>query len=226
MLHLVSCLWKKVEKSGGMAKAVSQGWPKLWIEESAARKQARIDSGEEVIVGVNKYRLESSSSDNTDSSSKNSEELEILKIDAQRVRDSQIERIKQLKNSRDEKKVQQCLMELELAAKDTSKNLLEASVNAARVRCTLGEICGALEKVWGRHVPRDDVVSDAYRGSYREMKRDAKQEGYDLEQVIEHVVLFEERFGRRPRILVAKMGQDGHDRGAKVIASGFAGMWR
>ncbi|EME26931.1 methylmalonyl-CoA mutase [Galdieria sulphuraria] len=216
---------QEVEKSGGMAKAVAQGWPKLWIEESAARKQARIDSGEEVIVGVNKYRLESSSSD-TDFSNQQSEELEILKIDAQRVRDSQIERIKKVKSSRDEEKVKQCLADLEMAAKDTSKNLLEASVNAARARCTLGEICGSLEKVWGRHVPKDDVVSGAYRGSYRGMKKDAgsKQEGYDLEQVIEHVVQFEERMGRRPRILVAKMGQDGHDRGAKVIASGFADL--
>jgi len=216
---------QEVEKSGGMAKAVAEGWPKLWIEESAARKQARIDSGEETIVGVNKYRLQtSSSSSNTDSSSQKSEQLEILKIDAQRVRDSQIERIKKVKSSRDEEKVKRCLMELEEAGKDKSKNLLEASVNAARARCTLGEICGALEKVWGRHVPKDDVVSGAYRGSYRGMKRDSEQGGYDLEQVVEHVVQFEERFGRRPRILVAKMGQDGHDRGAKVIASGFADL--
>eukprot|EP00871_Galdieria_phlegrea_P001913 jgi/Galph1/2722/GphlegSOOS_G1417.1 len=217
---------QEVEKSGGMAKAVAEGWPKLWIEESAARKQARIDSKEDIIVGVNMYRLETCSSTNTSDNKEDS--LEILKIDAQRVRNMQIERIGKVKESRNAEQVQSCLQALEQAAKDSSKNLLEASVEAAKARCTLGEICSALEKVWGRHVPRDDVVSGAYRGSYRGLKRSTdnkeNQEGYDLDDVVEEVMKFEQRVGRRPRILVAKLGQDGHDRGAKVIASGFADL--
>ncbi|RUS20804.1 methylmalonyl-coenzyme A mutase [Endogone sp. FLAS-F59071] len=194
----------EIEQMGGMAKAVATGMPKLKIEESAAKRQARIDSGQEIIVGVNKYRLDKE------------ETVEVLAIDNTAVRNSQIKRITEMKANRDEAKAQSCLEALTESAKSGSGNLLELSIEAARVRCTVGEISYSLEKVWGRHQPTSRVVSGAYKAEYGD--RD------EVRQTLDLVEQFTKNHGRRPRLLVAKMGQDGHDRGAKVIASGFADL--
>jgi methylmalonyl-CoA mutase len=202
---------EEVEELGGMTKAILSGMPKLRIEESATRKQARIDSGLETIVGVNKYKLEKE------------EDVEFLKIDNTKVRQQQIARIQKIKSTRNEQKVKQCLDKLTEAAKSgysESNNLLALAVDAARERATVGEISYALENVFGRHVPSNAVVSGAYVQSYS--KESNEQE--IINKVTTMVKKFEEKTGRRPRILVAKMGQDGHDRGAKVIASGFADL--
>eukprot|EP00823_Brevimastigomonas_motovehiculus_P006912 TRINITY_DN5938_c0_g1_i1.p1 TRINITY_DN5938_c0_g1~~TRINITY_DN5938_c0_g1_i1.p1 ORF type:complete len:738 (-),score=241.80 TRINITY_DN5938_c0_g1_i1:180-2393(-) len=198
----------EVEALGGMSKAVESGMPKLRIEEAAARKQARIDSREDVIIGVNKYRL------------KNEAKVAILSVDNTAVRNSQIARLEKIKATRDSSKAQACLDALTACAKDTSSkaNLVALTIEAARARCTLGEISDALEKVWGRYKPQYRMVSGAYRS---EFNNTAPKE---INAVIQAVTMFKEKHGRRPRILVAKMGQDGHDRGAKVIASGFADL--
>jgi methylmalonyl-CoA mutase len=220
---------REVEGLGGMSKAIESGMPKLRIEESAAKKQARVDSGKDVVVGVNKYVL------------KDQEPIEVLSIDNTEVRAKQIERIQSVKKSRDEKKAQAALHALTKSAglknESTSDgnhpmNLLKLSVDAARVRCTLGEICNALEKEWGRHVPNSQVVQGAYKMEYGSSQQQQQQDGsstttaaskeYDL--AVEKIKQFATKEGRQPRILVAKMGQDGHDRGAKVIASGFSDL--
>ncbi|RKP12744.1 methylmalonyl-CoA mutase-domain-containing protein [Piptocephalis cylindrospora] len=195
---------EEVESMGGMAKAVASGMPKLRIEESAARRQARIDSGKETIVGVNKYRLEKE------------EDIDVLAIDNTKVRESQEARIRKVKEARDTAKAEACLAALTESAKTGKGNLLELSVEASRARCTVGEITEALAIVWGRHEPETRVISGAYRSEYGEDK--------EVEETLRVVDEFAEKEGRRPRILVAKMGQDGHDRGAKVIASGFADL--
>ncbi|XP_047477554.1 methylmalonyl-CoA mutase, mitochondrial-like [Penaeus chinensis] len=193
----------EVESMGGMAKAVASGWAKLKIEECAAKRQAMIDSGKEVIVGVNKYRLDKE------------ETIDVLMIDNNEVRTKQINKLKELKEKRDPQETAAALNALEEAARG-SGNLLEAAVAAARVRATLGEISQAMEKVFGRHIASDRLVSGAYKTEYGEQQ--------DLAAVTEKIEEFVENEGRRPRILVAKMGQDGHDRGAKVIATGFADL--
>ncbi|KAJ1554765.1 hypothetical protein HK405_004117 [Cladochytrium tenue] len=180
---------EEVEEMGGMAKAVASGMPKLRIEESAAKRQARIDSGKEVIVGVNKYTI------------KETDKVEVLAIDNTAVRNAQAEK---------------ALDALKQCAVTNEGNLLEISIEAARARCSVGEISSALESVWGRHKPTIRVVSGAYKTEYGE-----KEEILTTMKAVEE---FAEKAGRRPRILVAKMGQDGHDRGAKVIASGFADL--
>ena len=195
---------EECEAMGGMAKAVSSGWPKLKIEECAARRQANIDSGKEVIVGVNKYRL--AKEDN----------IEVRTIDNKEVRISQIRRLEAMKISRDPVKASECLLKIEEAASSGECNLLELAVAAARARCSVGEISLAMEKVFGRHVASDKMVSGAYRSEYGEQE--------EIEAVTTAIQKFQEREGRRPRILVAKMGQDGHDRGAKVIATGFSDL--
>jgi methylmalonyl-CoA mutase len=195
---------EEVEAMGGMAKAVASGMPKLRIEESAARRQARIDSGKETIVGVNKYRLEKEDA------------MDVLAIDNTKVRESQTARIQAVKASRDTAKAEALLAALTESARTGKGNLLELSVEAARARCTVGEITEALAKVWGRHEPVTRVISGAYKSEYGE---DA-----EVDETLRVVEEFAEKEGRRPRILVAKMGQDGHDRGAKVIASGFADL--
>jgi methylmalonyl-CoA mutase len=195
---------EEVEAMGGMAKAVVSGKPKLYIEEAAARKQARIDSGEDVIVGVNKYRL------------KNEEPLEVLRVDNTAVRLEQVERLKKLRASRDQAAVTRALAAITECAKTGQGNLLSLAVEAARVRATLGEISDAMEKVFGRYEPRTSVVTGAYRQQFGEEE--------EIAGVIKRVEAFSEKFGRRPRLLVAKMGQDGHDRGAKVVASGFSDL--
>lgn len=195
---------EEIESMGGMAKAVAEGIPKLRIEECAAQKQARIDSGQEVIVGVNKYRLEKE------------DPIDVLVVDNTKVRQQQIAKIKAIRDSRDEVKVQRCLEKLSAAAA-SNENVLEVAVEASRLRATLGEISLALEKIFGRHVAADRLVSGAYSNAFG-------QEDDELKRVKEKVEEFSGAEGRRPRILVAKVGQDGHDRGAKVIATGFADL--
>ena len=197
--------WKliqEVEDLGGMTKAIEAGIPKLRIEEAAARKQARIDSSQDIIVGVNKYRLEKE------------DPLQILDVDNQKVRLSQIERLNSIKLTRDSVKVKSALLKLTKSAQSGEKNLLDLAINAARERATLGEISDALEKVYGRHKAQIKSFSGVYS---KEIKNDPS-----FEKARELANKFAELEGRRPRIMIAKMGQDGHDRGAKVIATGYA----
>lgn len=210
---------KEVDDAGGMTKYINNGTAKLRIEESATRKQGRIDSNQEVIVGVNKYRL--SAEDEA------KEAIDVLQIDNSSVRTQQIERINKLRANRDEDKVQEILSRLEQSAclgRSTSKgvdpdNLLGLCVEAAAARATLGEMSQALENAWNRHVAQTSVVQGAYSSSFASNSEETNME-YD--KLLERVEAFAKKEGRRPRILVAKMGQDGHDRGAKVIASGFS----
>ncbi|HET6543483.1 MAG TPA: methylmalonyl-CoA mutase [Chryseolinea sp.] len=197
-------LIQEVEELGGMAKAIEGGIPKLRIEQAAAAKQARIDSGEDIIVGVNKY-LTASKSD-----------FEILEVNNALVRKEQIDRLKKLKMERNQLDVEQSLYALTNAARNPGSNLLEFAVDAARKRATLGEISSALENVFGRYKATIQSVSGVYS---REMKTQK-----EIEQVRKLSDRFAELDGRRPRILVAKIGQDGHDRGAKVIATSFADL--
>jgi len=194
-------LIEEVEAMGGMTKAVASGMPKLRIEESAARRQAMIDRGEQVIVGVNKYRLAKEDA------------IDILDIDNAAVRDAQIARLQQMRASRDEAAVQSALVALEDAARGT-QNLLAAAVVAARARASLGEISMAMEKVFGRHRAEVRTLAGVYGAAY-----EGDQGFADIQKEVE---AFAEAEGRRPRMLVVKMGQDGHDRGAKVIATAFA----
>ncbi|MFN3469606.1 MAG: methylmalonyl-CoA mutase [Novosphingobium sp.] len=204
--QLVDKAWEiieRVEAEGGMAKAVAAGWPKAMIEEAAAARQARVDRGEDVIVGVNKYRLA------------NEDQIETLEVDNHAVREAQIARIKRVRETRDETKCRAALNALTEGAK-TGGNLLELAVEAARHRATLGEISDAMEVVFGRHgtvpTPVKGIYGSAYAGDNR------------YQQVIDGVEAVTRRLGRKPRMLVAKMGQDGHDRGANVIASAFSDM--
>ena len=197
-------LIEEADELGGMTKAVQAGVPKLRIEESAAIRQARIDKGEETIVGVNKYI------------SKKQDSVEIRSIDNQQVRDQQIKKIMAVKSKRDEKQCETALEKLESAAKNDTSNLLEIAIEAAKARATVGEISLALERVFGRHQAVAQSISGVYRSEYEGDKNFMKIE--------EHISSFTKNFGRRPRILVAKLGQDGHDRGAKVIATAFADM--
>uniref|UniRef100_H9FUQ7 Methylmalonyl-CoA mutase, mitochondrial n=1 Tax=Macaca mulatta TaxID=9544 RepID=H9FUQ7_MACMU len=197
-------LINEIEEMGGMAKAVAEGIPKLRIEECAARRQARIDSGSEVIVGVNKYQLEKEDA------------VEVLAIDNTSVRNRQIEKLQKIKSSRDQALAERCLAALTECAASGDGNILALAVDASRARCTVGEITDALKKVFGEHKANDRMVSGAYRQEFGESK--------EITSAIKRVHKFMEREGRRPRLLVAKMGQDGHDRGAKVIATGFADL--
>ncbi|MFZ6012221.1 MAG: methylmalonyl-CoA mutase family protein, partial [Bacteroidota bacterium] len=197
-------LIEEVEKLGGMTKAIESGIPKMRIEQAAASKQARIDSGRDVIVGVNKYHV----NDKPD--------FEILEVDNTAVRQEQVERLKKLKADRDTQAVEAALGALTTAAESGQGNLLELAIDAARNRATLGEISMAMEKVFGRYKATIRSISGVYSG---EMKNERK-----FEEVRELSDRFAEADGRRPRILVAKMGQDGHDRGAKIIATGFADL--
>ena len=197
-------LIEEAEELGGMTRAVQAGVPKLRIEESAAIRQARIDKKEETIVGVNKYI------------SKNQDPVDIRLIDNQQVKDQQIKKIMSVKSKRDEKQCQTALDQLESAARKETSNLLEIAVEAAKARATVGEISLALERVFGRHQAVAQSISGVYRSEYEGDKNFMKIE--------EQISSFAKNFGRQPRILVAKLGQDGHDRGAKVIATAFADM--
>ncbi|MBP6039082.1 MAG: methylmalonyl-CoA mutase [Flavobacterium sp.] len=195
-------LIQEVEELGGMTKAIEAGIPKLRIEEAAARKQARIDSSQDIIVGVNKYRLEKE------------DPLHILDVDNDMVRKQQIERLEQIKATRDNVKVAACLAKLTESAKNGSENLLSLAVEAARNRATLGEISDALEVVFGRYKAQIKSVSGVYSAA---IKNDES-----FEKAKQLANSFAKKEGRRPRIMIAKMGQDGHDRGAKVVATGYA----
>src|SRR5690554_2528600 len=195
-------LIQEVEELGGMTKAIEAGIPKLRIEEAAARKQARIDSGQDIIVGVNKYRLEKE------------DPLQILEVDNQVVRQQQIERLNKIKETRNNEKVQASLAKLTESAKTGQGNLLELAVEAAENRATLGEISDALEEVYGRYKAQIKTISGVYN---KEMKTD---DSFEKAKQLADEFRSEER--RRPRIMIAKMGQDGHDRGAKVVATGYA----
>jgi len=194
----------EVEELGGMAKAIEAGVPKMRIEEAAARKQARIDSGKETIVGVNKYRLAKE------------EPIDILEVDNEEVRRSQIERLKKLRENRDEEAVKQTLEALTKCAETGEGNLLELAVDAARKRASLGEISDAMEKIFGRYQATIKSISGVYSSEI-----DNNEEFKKAQQLADQ---FEKQEGRRPRIMVAKMGQDGHDRGAKVISTSFADL--
>ena len=206
LINEASKILKEIEELGGMTKAIETGMPKLRIEESAAKRQALIDNKEYVIVGVNKYVIPE----------EEDEPVEVLDIDNTAVREKQIARLKKIKSQRDGKKVEEALEKLTKAAKTEKGNLLELSVEAARLRATVGEISYALEKVYGRYQPEIKLVSGAY-GSMLE-------DNEEFNEVKREVEEFEKREGRRPRILIAKMGQDGHDRGAKVVATAYADM--
>ncbi len=195
-------LIQEVEELGGMTKAIEAGIPKLRIEEAAARKQARIDSSQDIIVGVNKYRLEKE------------DPLHILDVDNDMVRKQQIERLEQIKATRDNVKVAACLAKLTESAKNGSENLLSLAVEAARNRATLGEISDALEVVFGRYKAQIKSVSGVYSAAIK------NDESFEKAKQLANA--FAKKEGRRPRIMIAKMGQDGHDRGAKVVATGYA----
>ncbi|HCJ58369.1 MAG TPA: methylmalonyl-CoA mutase [Clostridiaceae bacterium] len=195
---------QEVEELGGMAKAIETGLPKMRIEEGSARRQAKIDSAKEAIIGVNKYRLD------------HEDPIEILEIDNTAVREAQIKRLQKLKANRDEARVQAALAAITKATESDEGNLLELAVEAARARASLGEISYAIEKVKGRHQAVIRSISGVYSSEYA--KRD------DVEKVKRLTDQFEEHEGRRPRIYIAKMGQDGHDRGAKVVATAYADL--
>jgi methylmalonyl-CoA mutase len=196
---------EEVEKIGGMAKAIEAGIPKRMIEQAATATQGRIDSGRQTIVGVNKYRPDSEA------------ELAILKVDNRSVRRQQLEKLARLKAERDEDRVRSALDALTRYAETGTGNLLEGAVQATRAKATVGEISDALEKVYGRHRAEITAVTGVYKAEMGRMDR-------SLDRVKELIEKFEHEQGRRPRILVAKMGQDGHDRGQKVIASAFADL--
>jgi methylmalonyl-CoA mutase len=195
-------LMQEIDELGGMAKAIESGLPKLRIEEAAAKKQARIDRGEDVIVGVNKFQIAEQDA------------VDILEIDNEQVRESQLARLASIRASRNEDSVTAALKALTAAAESGSGNLLALAIEATRSRATVGEISDALEVVYGRFVAHAQTVSGVYGAAYAE---DANWEGISMD-----IDAFVERHGRRPRMLVAKMGQDGHDRGAKVVATAFA----
>jgi methylmalonyl-CoA mutase len=195
-------LMAEIDELGGMAKAIESGIPKLRIEEAAAKKQARIDRGEDVIVGVNKFQIDQQ------------DEVDILEIDNEQVRDAQLARLATIRESRDDSRVSAALSALTAAAESGQGNLLSLAIEATRARATVGEISDALEQVYGRFVANAQTVSGVYGAAYAD---DAEWGGIAMD-----IDAFVEKHGRRPRMLVAKMGQDGHDRGAKVVATAFA----
>ncbi|MDG2059719.1 MAG: methylmalonyl-CoA mutase family protein, partial [Flavobacteriales bacterium] len=206
--ELVKKSWKhiqEIEELGGMTKAIETGIPKMRIEQAAARKQSRIDSGKDTIVGVNSNQIE-----------KEDTELEILEIDNTSVRTTQIERINKTKKNRDSEKVVLSLQKLIQSCKSGNGNLLELAVNAARNRATLGEISDAMEEVYGRYVAKNQTISGVYKMGIE--NNDIFKKALNLSDK------FAKQNGRRPRIMIAKMGQDGHDRGSKVVATSFADL--
>ncbi len=204
---MADAAWKiieEVEAMGGMTQAVDSGWAKLKIEAAAAEKQARIDSGKDVIVGVNKYKLDKE------------DPVDILEIDNIKVREGQIARLQKIKQNRDQAKVQQALDALTKAAESGTGNLLALTIDAIRLRVTVGEVSEALEKVFGRHRADTQKVTGVYAAAYD------SAEGW--EKLKAEINQFAAEHGRRPRVMIAKLGQDGHDRGAKVVATAFADL--
>ena len=204
---MADAAWKIIEEvdaMGGMVKAVDSGWAKLKIEASAAEKQARIDSGKDVIVGVNKYKLGKE------------DPIEILEVDNHAVRENQVKRLNALRAKRDAAKVKAALDALTACAESGKGNLLDLSIQAIRLRATVGEVSDALEKAWGRHRADTQKVTGVYAAAYD------SAEGWD--KLKGEIAAFAEEQGRRPRVMIAKLGQDGHDRGAKVVATAFADL--
>ncbi len=204
---MADAAWKIIEEvdaMGGMVKAVDSGWAKLKIEASAAEKQARIDSGKDVIVGVNKYKLGKE------------DPIEILEVDNHAVRENQVKRLNALRAKRDAAKVKAALDALTACAESGKGNLLDLSIQAIRLRATVGEVSDALEKAWGRHRADTQKVTGVYAAAYD------SAEGWD--KLKAEIAAFAEEQGRRPRVMIAKLGQDGHDRGAKVVATAFADL--
>ena len=197
-------LIEEVEEQGGMAKAIETGMPKLRIEEAAARKQARIDRGEDVIVGVNKYELNEA----------DEEDVDVLEIDNEAVKESQISRLATIRQARDESAVEQALEDIYQSSVSGQGNLLDLCIKATRLRATVGEISYAMEREFGRFNAQSQTVSGVYGSAY--------QDDDDWQSISSDIDTFVAKHGRRPRMLVCKMGQDGHDRGAKVIATAFA----
>ncbi|MDD5335726.1 MAG: methylmalonyl-CoA mutase [Rhodoferax sp.] len=211
---MADAAWKiiqEVEAMGGMTQAVDSGWAKLKIEAAAADKQARIDSGKDVIVGVNKYKL------------KTEDPIDARDIDNVAVRDAQIERLKVIRQKRDAELVKAALTAITVAAETNSGNLLELAIKAVRLRATVGEVSDALEKIYGRHRADTQKVTGVYAAAYDSAASGGDSMKYwdDLKQEID---AFTEAEGRRPRVMISKLGQDGHDRGAKVVASAFADL--
>ena len=205
--QMADAAWKIIEEvdaMGGMTHAVDSGWAKLKIEAAAAEKQARIDSGKDVIVGVNKYKLAKE------------DPVDILEVDNVKVREAQIARLKDIRARRDNAAVQAALDALTAAAESGQGNLLDLAIKATRLRATGGEISDALEKSFGRHRADTQKVTGVYAAAYDSAE--------DWEQIKADIARFAEEEGRRPRVMIAKLGQDGHDRGAKVVATAFADL--
>lgn len=205
--ELMEKAWKHIEEIqsyGGMAEAIDAGIPKMRIEEAAAKTQARIDSGKQILVGINKYKYDGE------------EDIPVLKVDNSQVRASQIERIAKLRRERDERALAKALSDLTEAAQTGEGNLLDLCIKAARAKATVGEMSDALERVYGRHQAEIKAISNVYKQSFGDYP--------GMKNLEEQMNKFEDNFGRRPRILLAKMGQDGHDRGQKVIATAFADL--
>jgi methylmalonyl-CoA mutase len=194
---------REIEECGGMARAIEQGLPKIRIEESAARTQARIDSNEQALIGVNRFK------------NPNKEMIDVLKVDNTKVREQQIQRLKELRANRDDARLQQCLQALTESCQNEKGNLLELAVEAVRARATVGEISDALEKVFGRHRAVIRQMSGVYGAEMTKNKQ-------DVDALKNKVSSLRKKIGRAPRLLIAKMGQDGHDRGQKVIATAFS----
>jgi methylmalonyl-CoA mutase len=209
---MADAAWKiieEVEAMGGMVKAVDSGWAKLKIEAAAADKQARIDSGRDVIVGVNKYKL------------KTEDTIEARDIDNVAVRDGQIARLQSIRASRDSAKVNAALAALTTAAEGGTGNLLDLTIQAMRLRATVGEVSDALEKVFGRHRADTQKVTGVYAAAFDSAQASTMEY---WEQLKKDIAAFADAQGRRPRVMVSKLGQDGHDRGAKVVATAFADL--
>ena len=204
MIKEANKLIKEIDDAGGMVKAIEMGIPKMRIEESSAKKQARVDSEEETVVGVNKYKPTEK------------QDINILSIDNDEVRIRQINNLNKLKETRDNESVEKFLQKIELAAKDESKNLLEICIQAAKNKCTVGEMTLAMEKVFGRHTLSTKTISGVYSKTIKKTEK--------INSINNHIDKFIDVKGRRPRMLVVKMGQDGHDRGAKLIATAFSDL--
>ncbi|MFL2676719.1 MAG: methylmalonyl-CoA mutase [alpha proteobacterium MED-G10] len=204
MISEANKLIDEIDEVGGMVKAIEMGIPKMRIEESSAKKQARVDSEEEIVVGVNKYKPTEK------------QDINILSIDNDEVRTRQVSNLKKLKGSRDNKVVNKYLDKIETSAKDDSQNLLEICIEAAKNKCTVGEMTSAMEKVFGRHTLSTKTISGIYSKTIKKSEK--------ISSINDHIEKFIEKNGRRPRMLVVKMGQDGHDRGAKLIATAFSDL--
>ena len=204
MISEANKLIDEIDEAGGMVKAIEMGIPKMRIEESSAKKQARVDSEEEIVVGVNKYKPTEK------------QDINILSIDNDEVRTRQISNLKKLKGSRDNKIVNKYLNKIGTSAKDDSQNLLEICIEAAKNKCTVGEMTSAMEKVFGRHTLSTKTISGIYSKTIKKSEK--------ISSINDHIEKFIEKNGRRPRMLVVKMGQDGHDRGAKLIATAFSDL--